>query len=120
MDMDIITYIDSIGRTCFGELIERTDSAIKIKSPAMIMVTPNDESNMKVDVMPLFFTEFSSGEPPVFVYKNNQFTEIEVVISDKILIHYNAKINTKPEPNPESPVEVLPDTNIDEVTLFED
>ena len=74
--MDIITYIDSIGRTCFGELVEKTDSTLRVKSPAMIMVTPNDASNMKVDVMPLFFTEFSSGEPPVFKYTNSQYTEV--------------------------------------------
>jgi hypothetical protein len=118
--MDIITYIDSIGRTCFGELVERTDSLTRVKAPAMIMVTPNDASNMKVDVMPLFFTEFSSGEAPVFVYKADQFTEVEVDISDKILIHYNAKINVTSEPNPEAPVTVLPDANVEEVTLFED
>ena len=74
--MDIITYIDSIGRTCFGELEERTDDGIKVKSPAMIMVTPNDASNMKVDVMPLFFTEFSDGKPAIFSYKNSQFVEV--------------------------------------------
>ena len=86
--MDIITYIDSIGRTCFGELESRTKNSIKVKSPAMIMVTPNDAANMKVDVMPLFFTEFSNGKAPVFVYKDSQFVEVEIDISDKILQHY--------------------------------
>ena len=118
--MDIITYIDSIGRTCFGELVEKTDSTLRVKSPAMIMVTPNDASNMKVDVMPLFFTEFSSGEPPVFKYTNSQNTEVEVTISDKILVHYNAKINTTQEPSPEPPVENLSEKDVPEVTLFED
>jgi len=117
--MDIITYIDSIGRTCFGELIEKKESSIRVKSPAMIMVTPNDTSNMKVDVMPLFFTEFSSGKPPVFVYTNDQYTEVEVTISEKILEHYSTKINVVPEPNPEPPVEVLKE-NVPEVTLFEE
>ena len=118
--MDIITYIDSIGRTCFGELVEKTDSTLRVKSPAMIMVTPNDASNMKVYVMPLFFTEFSSGEPPVFKYTNSQYTEVEVTISDKILVHYNAKINTTQEPSPEPPVENLSEKDVPEVTLFED
>jgi len=119
--MDIITYIDSIGRTCFGELIEKTESNMRVKSPAMIMVTPNDASNMKVDVMPLFFTEFSSGKPAIFNYTNDQYTELEVTISDKILEHYTGKINVNvvSEPNPEPPVEVL-EENIPEVTLFED
>ena len=117
--MDVITYIDSIGRTCFGELIEKKESNIRVQSPAMIMVTPNDAANMKVDVMPLFFTEFSSGKPPIFNYTNNQYTEVEVTISPKILEHYTTKINVVPEPNPEPPVEVL-EENVPEVTLFEE
>ena len=117
--MDIITYIDSIGRTCFGELEERTDNGIKVKSPAMIMVTPNDAANMKVDVMPLFFTEFSDGKPPIFSYDNSQFVEVLINISGKLLEHYAAKINTKEEQNPEPVVETLPE-EVPEVTLFED
>ena len=118
--MDIITYIDSIGRTCFGELVEKTESEMEVKSPAMIMVTPNDSSNMKVDVMPLFFTEFSNAEPPVFVYMSSQYTQIEVAISDRILEHYNAKINVTVEPNPEPPVVEALEEKVPEVTLFED
>ena len=122
--MDIITYIDSIGRTCFGELIEQTKSQMEVKSPAMIVVTPNDASNMKVDVMPLFFTEFSSGKVPTFVYTTNQYTEIKVTISDKILEHYNTKINVTEEPNPEpASVDKLKkevEESVPEVTLFED
>ena len=117
--MDIITYIDSIGRTCFGELEEKGDWGFKVKSPAMIMVTPNDPNNMKVDVMPLFFTEFSNGQAPIFVYKNGQYVEVEVDISEKILQHYTTKLNTNGEPNPEPVVEKL-DEEVPEVTLFED
>ena len=117
--MDIITYVDTIGRTCFGEVVEKTAKHVKVKAPAMIMVTPNDPNNMKVDVMPLFFNEFSEGENPVFVYKTNQYVEVEAKISDKILEHYTAKINTKEESNPEPVVEKL-DEEVPEVTLFED
>ena len=81
--MDIITYVDTIGRTCFGEVEERAEDFVRVKAPAMIMVTPNDPSNMKVDVMPLFFTEFSEGAQPVFKYSNNQYVEVEVEISEE-------------------------------------
>jgi len=118
--MDIITYIDSIGRTCFGELDEKTETHMRVKSPAMIMVTPNDASNMKVDVMPLFFTEFSEGKPPVFIYTSDQYTEVSVTVSNKILQHYNAKINVTVEPNPEPPVVEALEEKVPEVTLFED
>lgn len=117
--MDIITYIDTIGRTCFGELVERTKSNIKINAPAMILVTPNDPSNMKVDVMPLFFTEFSSGDLPVFNYNPTQIVEVDVNVSEKILVHYRAKINTKQEPNPE-PIPENIGEEVPEVTLFEE
>ena len=117
--MDIITYVDTIGRTCFGEVVEKTAEHVKVKAPAMIMVTPNDPNNMKVDVMPLFFTEFSEGAQPVFIYKAGQYIEIEVDISDKILKHYSAKINTNGEANTEPVVEKLGE-KVPEVTLFED
>ncbi len=90
----------------------------------MIMVTPNDSSNMKVDVMPLFFTEFSSGEAPTFIYTTNQYTEVKVVISDKILEHYSTKINVTEEPNPEpasiEKAKKEADDAVPEVTLFEE
>jgi hypothetical protein len=74
---------------------------------------------MKVDVMPLFFTEFSDGKQPVFSYKNSQFVEVLIDISGKLLEHYAAKINTKGEPNPEPVAEAL-EEEVPEVTLFED
>ena len=90
-----------------------------MKKQLMIMVTPNDAANMKVDVMPLFFTEFSDGKQPVFSYKNSQFVEVLINISGKLLEHYAAKINTNEEQNPEPVVEALPE-DVPEVTLFED
>ena len=118
--MDIVTYVDSIGRTCFGELVKETKDTLSVKAPAMIMVTPNDPNNMKVDVMPLFFTEFSEGnELPIFHYNKNQYIKIDVVISEKILVHYNAKINVTGEPNVEQVPETL-NEEVPEVTLFED
>lgn len=117
--MDIITYVDSIGRTCFGELVEETSDVVKVKAPAMIMVTPNDPSNMKVDVMPLFFTEFSNGELPIFNYNTTQIVKVDVDISDKILVHYEAKINVKQEPNPEPVPETL-EEEVPEIALFEE
>ena len=62
----LVIFNDGIGRTSFGEVLEETDSVIKVKNPAMIMVSPNEAGQMKVDVIPLFFSEFiepdESGE----------------------------------------------------------
>ena len=54
----LIIFHDGIGRTCFGESVEETDQAVKGVNPAMIMVSPNEQGQMKVDVIPLFFAEF--------------------------------------------------------------
>jgi len=34
----LVIFNDGIGRTSFGEVLEETDSVIKVKNPAMIMV----------------------------------------------------------------------------------
>lgn len=115
-DYKIIVFNDAIGRTCFGELAGETKNEIKIKDPAIIMVSPNPENaqNMKVDVIPLFFAEFidpteSNVRESIFNYNKNSITVIEVNLSNKIIEHYFTKINIKPIEN-----------SVPEIKLFED
>lgn len=96
----LVIFNDSIGRTCFGELAFQDDSKYVLKNPAMIVVSPNESGQMKVDVIPLFFNEFitpsETGETScLFNFNKNSITTVEVDISDKILEHYFTKINIK-------------------------
>lgn len=116
---NLIIYNDNIGRTCFGELIETdTKSRIhKVKNPAMILVSPNETGQMKVDVIPLFFAEFvkaNEGEEKfnIFNVKDNNITVIDVNLTDRILEHYFTKINIKPEYVEESKTEETPEVEV--------
>jgi len=96
----LVIFNDGIGRTSFGEVLEETDSVIKVKNPAMIMVSPNEAGQMKVDVIPLFFSEFiepdESGEKKsVFNFIKDNITIVDVALTNRILEHYFTKINIK-------------------------
>ena len=99
-DYKLVIFNDGIGRTNFGEVVEETDSSFKIKNPAMIMVSPNETGQMKVDVIPLFFSEFiqpdeNDAKESFFNYNKNDITVIEVKLTERILEHYFTKINIK-------------------------
>lgn len=112
----IVVYNDGIGRTCFGEVLEETDANLKLKDPAMIMVTPNESGQMKVDVIPLFFGEFivpgeDGSKQCVFNVNKNNVSIIEVNLTESITKHYFTKINIK---------ETEETDTTPEIKLFED
>ena len=99
-DYKLVIFNDAIGRTCFGELIEETDSTYVLQNPAMIMVSPNESHQMKVDVIPLFFNEFivpneSGQQISLFHFHKNNISIVDVTLTEKILEHYFTKINFK-------------------------
>ena len=96
----LIIFNDGIGRTCFGESVEETDQVVKVVNPAMIMVSPNEQGQMKVDVIPLFFAEFiepnkEGKKESIFNFNKNNITVIDVKLTERILEHYFTKINIK-------------------------
>ena len=112
----LVIFNDGIGRTSFGEVVEETDNTIKVKNPAMIMVSPNEAGQMKVDVIPLFFAEFIEAvegeeKQSVFNFNKNNITIVDVKLTQRILEHYFTKINIKDSQGEEE---------VPEVKLFED
>ena len=68
-----ITFIDSAGRSIFGTLAEETSDAIKVQNPVMIGVQQQENSQLSVQLFPLFFAEFVApvGDSAA---RNNYFT----------------------------------------------
>lgn len=56
--MNIITFIDPIGRNIIGEQIAKSDSVLTVKNPAMINVAQAQNGQLQVQLIPLFFAEF--------------------------------------------------------------
>jgi hypothetical protein len=67
---NIITFIDSIGRTIIGEAVESTpdgqkvDSQVSfiIKNPAILHVQPTPQGQLNVQTIPLYFRDFVSDK----------------------------------------------------------
>lgn len=57
-EQNIITFIDHIGRTILGLLVEETKDAILVKNPAIIHVQPTQQGQLNVQTIPLYFREF--------------------------------------------------------------
>ena len=112
----LVIFNDGIGRTCFGEVLEETDEVIRVTNPAMIMVSPNESGQMKVDVIPLFFAEFIDADKEgekrsVFSFNRNNISVVDVKLTERILEHYFTKINIK---------ETEETDTTPEIKLFED
>lgn len=56
--MNIITFIDPIGRNIIGEQVSQSDSVLTVKNPAMINVAQAQNGQLQVQLIPLFFAEF--------------------------------------------------------------
>ncbi|NDG29123.1 hypothetical protein EB118_03360 [bacterium] len=59
---NITTFIDHIGRTLVGELVEENDTHIVVKNPAIIHVQPTQTGQLNVQTIPLYFREFISDK----------------------------------------------------------
>lgn len=53
-----VTFIDQIGRTVLGELVERSESQLVVRNPAMINVNQLQNGQLQVQIFPLYFSEF--------------------------------------------------------------
>lgn len=87
-----ITFIDSIGRTVLAEEINRTDTTVSVKNPAMINVNQAQNGQLQVQLIPLFFAEFidasTRAEGTVWTYNLTNITVGEVSIDGRLLEQY--------------------------------
>jgi len=57
-EQNIITFIDHIGRTIIGILVEDNKDSVSVKNPAIIHVQPTQQGQLNVQTIPLYFREF--------------------------------------------------------------
>ena len=60
-DTKLITFIDHIGRTIVGELVDASvdnGNSFLVKNPAIIHVQPTQQGQLNVQTIPLYFREF--------------------------------------------------------------
>jgi hypothetical protein len=90
--MNIITFIDPIGRNILGEQVEKTDSLLTIKNPAMINVAQTQNGQLQVQLIPLFFAEFVDesvrAEGTTWDFNVNQIVVGNVSIDGRLVEQY--------------------------------
>lgn len=90
--MKNITFIDSIGRTIIAEEVNRTDTTLVAKNPAMINVNQAQNGQLQVQLIPLFFAEFVAEQTrqdgTLWTYNTNSITIGEVALDVRLSEQY--------------------------------
>jgi hypothetical protein len=90
----LVTFIDSTGRTILGTLVEKTASTLIVKNPAILFVQPTQDGKLNVQTIPLYFREFigdkNKNEGTKWEYQRATITEGLNIDNDSRLVNqYN-------------------------------
>jgi hypothetical protein len=103
----MITFVDQIGRTVIGKLVEETESTITVDNPVIIHVQPNPQTGqLQVQSFPYLFMEFinkDSRDQNQWTFFKSSIAVSKVTLDERIISQYS-NINTPPEPQPEPEV----------------
>lgn len=102
----LTTFIDHIGRTMIGEVVESSSSEthLVVKNPAIVHVQPvGPNSQLSVQVIPLYFREFVSEKNKVDGTLWS-FPRVSIVLGinvendGRLVGQYGQVFNTQPQP----------------------
>lgn len=114
--MTNVTFIDSIGRTILGEQVNRTDTTLVVKNPAMINVAQAQNGQLQVQLIPLFFAEFvdqsTRADGTLWNFNLDKITLGEVTVDGRLLEQYSkvfgaASLAPQPSSSEESVVKLF-------------
>lgn len=77
MSNTLTVFLDNVGRTIIGKLVDQTDSTIGIENPALVHINTNQQTNqLQLQLLPLFFKEFlaNGSVPTVWNFNKNTIT----------------------------------------------
>lgn len=105
-------FVDHVGRTILGEVLGEENGYLKVKNPAILLVTPNQQTGqLSIQTVPLFFKEFVS--PGVretagtwLFPKDKIVVSTDIQLEDRIVEQYK-RIFTPPTASPTSSPDVV-------------
>ncbi|MEY5134963.1 MAG: hypothetical protein RL709_664 [Pseudomonadota bacterium] len=100
----LATFLDSIGRTIIGEVVNQTPDTLTVKNPALVAVQANPQTNqLQLQILPLFFKEFLANqtEATTWTYKKANITESNPVeFNPQFVLQYGQLFGNVPPPAP--------------------
>ena len=94
-DINIKILVDHVGRTIIGELVEDTEAAYKLKNPCTIFVQPNEQGQLQVQTITLFFKEFLTidgrEKGTTFTFRKDSITDSDAAqfLDSKLKTQYD-------------------------------
>jgi hypothetical protein len=98
----ITVFLDYLGRSILGELLESTDTVLKVKNPVILHVPPSPDNSgrMSVQLYPIFFREFLADktEDVVFDFLKDKITQSSIEALDfRLQAQYSHMFNKNNE-----------------------
>jgi hypothetical protein len=83
-NINIVTFLDSIGRTILAEKSHESETQLAVKNPVILHIVPDNNGRMSVQLLPIFFREFlaDKNEDVIFNYNLNQISKTNIVNFD--------------------------------------
>lgn len=85
-------FIDHVGHTIVGEVLSSDGGKLKVKNPAILVASPNNNGQLTVQLVPVFFKEFVKttvrDEGVVFNYDLTKIVMSEVELDERLLEQY--------------------------------
>ncbi len=89
---NIKVFIDHVGHTIVGDVLSDANNKLKVKNPAILIASPNNNGQLTVQLVPVFFKEFvrisERDNGSVFSYDLSKIVLSEVVLDDRLLEQY--------------------------------
>jgi hypothetical protein len=84
-------FIDHVGHTIVGEVLS-SDKKFKVKNPAILIASPNNNGQLTVQLVPVFFKEFVNttvrDEGVIFNYDPSKIVLSEIDLDERLLEQY--------------------------------
>lgn len=99
---NITVFINHVGQTILAELISEDKNTLKVKNPAVLFVQPNQNGQLQVQLIPVFFREFveqsKRADGVVFNFNKDTIVTSEVALDAKIGEQYERIFSATPAP----------------------
>jgi hypothetical protein len=92
-----IVFLDTVGRTILGELLNENEQTTTVVNPVILNVVPVEGGRMTVQLYPLFFREFlaDKAEDVSFTYQNSSIVKTNISAVDFRLLAQYAQLFNK-------------------------